>query len=118
MIMQVRLAADEPLVDQCWDLPALAQEYHQFNAFYEHDIAQFEEMGSTATPPSAADCFVRRFMLPVRLFPILQKDPNLPLDMLPKAWPGTIGRNLFTHYRNLLTPQVDPFIDKVVAGER
>ena len=109
----------QELVDQCWDLPALADEYRRFNDFYQNDLAQFEKMSdSSKTTPSAEDCFVRRFMLPVRLFPILQKDPNLPLDMLPQDWPGTIGRNLFTHYRNLLTPKVDPFIDKVVAGER
>lgn len=110
----------QALLDQCWDLPALAEEYRRFNNFYENDLAQFEKMGNSSEDdsPSAEDCFVRRFMLPVRLFPILQKDPNLPLDLLPDDWPGTIGRNLFTHYRSLLAEKVDPFIDKVVAGDR
>lgn len=117
------------LVDQCWNLPTLAEEYRHFNSFYQHDFAQFKMIRSNlkrgqlaGNPPEGKtfeeDCFVRRFMLPVRLFPILQQDPNLPLDMLPQDWPGTIGRNLFTDYRNQLTPIVDPFIEKVINGER
>ncbi|MFT7583604.1 MAG: phenylacetic acid degradation operon negative regulatory protein [Cellvibrionaceae bacterium] len=119
----------QELVAQCWNLPVLADEYRRFNDFYESDLAEFKKIGhhskpapSTKAPVKAPvfeeECFVRRFMLPVRLFPILQKDPNLPLNMLPKDWPGITGRKLFTHYRNLLTPIVDPFIDQVVAGER
>lgn len=109
----------QALLDQCWDLPALAEEYRQFNRFYKNDLAQFEKMGhASGTQTAAEDRFVRHFMLPVRLFPILQKDPNLPLDLLPPDWPGTTGRNLFTHYRNRLAHSVDPFIDTVVAGER
>lgn len=98
------------IVDLCWDLEELIGQYEQFNTAYQQDFDQFK----VETDPIPADCFVKRFMLTVKLFPILQKDPNLPLSMLPKAWPGAVGRKLFSEYRTLLTPIVDTFIDEII----
>ncbi|MFK7804691.1 MAG: PaaX family transcriptional regulator C-terminal domain-containing protein [Anaerolineae bacterium] len=104
----------QQLVEQCWDLPALADEYRCFNNTYAQNLTNPKKINKSG----AEEAFQSHFMLTVQLFPILQKDPNLPLKMLPEDWPGTLGRQTFTRYRNLLTPMVDPFIDKVVNGER
>ncbi len=100
----------QEIVDLCWDLAELTREYQAFNRFYEQDMAAFKQENQ----PDPAEAFVKRFMLTVRLFPILQKDPNLPLSMLPDEWPGTIGRDLFSEYRKLLTPYVDQFLDQTI----
>ena len=103
------LLTTQELVSQCWDLDDLTSDYIEFSRFSEQELAQFKK-----AEPTPADCFVKRFMLTVRLFPILQKDPNLPLSMLPDQWPGELGRKLFTQYRTMLTPSVDQFIDGIL----
>ncbi len=104
------LLTPQEIVNLCWDLAELTTEYEAFNQFYEQDLAEFKN----EKEPDPAESFVKRFMLTVRLFPILQKDPNLPLSMLPSNWPGTIGRQLFADYRKLLTPLADHFLDQTL----
>ena len=106
-------ATTQELMHQSWDLTGVAAEYEQFNKIIQQQIDQFEAEGI----PSAEICFQQHFRLTAQLFPILQKDPNFPQDMLPSNWPGTTGRKLFNNYREILTPVVSPFIDQVISND-
>lgn len=98
------------LVQLCWDLEGLSAEYDQFNGYYQKVLEAFAGIAD----PDPEACFVRRAWLTIHLFPILQKDPNLPLTLLPNNWSGRIGRTLFTEYRKVLTPFSDQFMATIL----
>lgn len=106
-------AEPSTLINQAWNLEEISADYVVFNEILKHNMANFNSQSN----PSAADAFRHHFHLTTQLFPILQKDPNLPLDMLPPDWAGTVGQKLFRQFRNQLTPIVNPFIDQVLADK-
>lgn len=104
-------AENSALINQAWDLEDVSADYLVFNQSVQQKMAGFNSKDN----PSAEEAFHHHFHLTTQLFPILQKDPNLPLDMLPINWAGTIGRKLFNQFRDQLTPIVDQFIDQVLS---
>jgi phenylacetic acid degradation operon negative regulatory protein len=107
--------SDLELVARCWDIPALEEAYHSFvgrhQIPYDTLVAAYEAGEAVPTPEV---CFVRRFWLTYDFQPFPRKDPNLPRELLPDPWMGSVARQLFAGYRHLLSLGIGDFIDKQV----
>ncbi|MEM8860371.1 MAG: hypothetical protein AAGD96_18750, partial [Chloroflexota bacterium] len=67
-------SSSEKLIEQSWDLDAIAADFVVFNKIVQEKLKILESQ----IKPSPERCFVEHFMLTAQLFPILQKDPNFP----------------------------------------
>ena len=76
-------AMDAVLVEDGWDLKALAQRYRAF-------VSRFERvLGALAEPPLPETGFVLRTLLIHEYRRLHLRDPLLPERLLPPEWPGT-----------------------------
>lgn len=102
----------DELVHRSWDLGALADLYAEF--IDEHRPAR-DRLRRATRPPSGEVAFAT-FTLALhdwRKFPYL--DPNLPAELLPARWPGTVAAALFHDVRERLEPAALAFAADVVA---
>ncbi|PZR62856.1 MAG: hypothetical protein DLM53_05520 [Candidatus Eremiobacter antarcticus] len=100
--------SDHDVVEQCWDLPRIAQEYRRFIEHYRplcRRAARLHQRGRLKD----AHAFALRFALThdFRRFPFI--DPDLPHALLPSGWPGTVARRLFNDYHGMLAPAAERF---------
>jgi phenylacetic acid degradation operon negative regulatory protein len=84
----------QTIMDQTFKLPQVAHMWAQF-------IRRFETVRAAGLAPHEA--FYVRTLLIHEYRRVLLRDPNLPAEFLPAAWPGLQGRTLcHTLYRDLL----------------
>jgi phenylacetic acid degradation operon negative regulatory protein len=102
------------MVSRCWDVPAIARQY---DAFVKHYRPAYRRDAALRRRRALSDAsaFVHRFALThdFRRFPFL--DPDLPAQLLPRAWPGTQARELFESYHALLTDGALRFFSTTAA---
>lgn len=109
---------DHELVQRCWDLPALQQEYAAFVEHYAPEYALAQLLLAPGGAGLAAERrFVRRFWLTYDFQPFPRRDPNLPPALLPTPWVGTAARQLFSGYRRLLSHDLGEFLDQALRDE-
>lgn len=80
----------QALVRDCWNLKSIAQDYQRF-------IKRFQPVMRSLEAADAVDpeqCFVVRTLLMHEFRRVLLRDPQLPEQLLPKAWPGGIARRI------------------------
>jgi phenylacetic acid degradation operon negative regulatory protein len=104
-------ADNRDVVATCWPLDELAADYAGFLARYGPDYDAYRRGALSLSP---AECFVRRFWLTFNFQRFPLKDPNLPVELLPHDWPGTVAREMFRHYRDLLGEGMGDFMDRIV----
>jgi len=76
-------ATDAVLIEEGWDLKALAQRYRVF-------VSRFERvLGALSEPPGHETGFVLRTLLIHEYRRLHLRDPLLPERLLPPEWPGT-----------------------------
>ena len=76
-------ATDAVLIEEGWDLQALAQRYRTF-------VSRFERvLKALSAPPSPQTGFVLRTLLIHEYRRLHLRDPLLPERVLPPEWPGT-----------------------------
>ena len=77
------------LVEQCWDLNDVIKGYQQL-------IADFESLPDLLSNASASpqDAFMARALIVHAFRRAMLHDPQLPLQLLPSDWPGTIAYEL------------------------
>jgi phenylacetic acid degradation operon negative regulatory protein len=76
-------ATDAVLIEEGWDLKALAQRYRAF-------VSRFERvLGALSEPPDHETGFVLRTLLIHEYRRLHLRDPLLPERLLPPEWPGT-----------------------------
>lgn len=78
------------LVDQCWNLGAVADEYRAFVDLFR-PVAQ-ELRAAAALDPE--QCFVLRALLMHEFRRVQLRDPLLPRQLEPSNWPGDAARDL------------------------
>lgn len=94
------VAPNRSLVQQAWNLAALAQHYTEFVARYAPIEAALRGHG---VPPPLA--FLGRTLLIHDWRRLLLRDPQLPAELLPREWPGERARQVCRRlYRLLLAP--------------
>ena len=87
--------SDRQLLEKCWDLPSIAQQYREFIAQYEPRLD--EEHARRRL--SDRQAFVERMWLVHDYRKFTYVDPGLPSTLLPAHWPGSKAASLFrAHY--------------------
>lgn len=76
-------ATDAVLIEEGWDLKALAQRYRVFASRFERVL------GALSEPPGHETGFVLRTLLIHEYRRLHLRDPLLPERLLPPEWPGT-----------------------------
>ena len=94
---------DRELLEQCWDLPAIAQQYREFIARYEPRLQH--ERSTQAL--SDDETFVERMWLVHDYRKFTYVDPGLPSTLLPAHWPGTAAAALFREYYALISGKAE-----------
>lgn len=81
---------DVALARRCWDVDSLATDYRTFIAKYAP-----ESHNTTTLELTPQESFVTRTLMTYeyRRFPF--RDPDLPLRLLPAAWPGHVAHSVF-----------------------
>lgn len=89
------LGSGPELVAQAWDLPDLADRYQRF-------LAATESLGESAEDVDGTEAATRLAVLVHRWrrFPFL--DPDLPRELLPADWPGSVSAQRFANVRAAL----------------
>ncbi len=86
-------ASDADLVARAWNLGELADRYQSFAEQYQPFVAT-QGSKAQAQPIAAATAFLLRTLLIHDYRRLLLRDPQLPPELLPTDWPGTIAREL------------------------
>lgn len=103
---------NQQIVEKCWDLESLENDYAAFVSHWEPRFQQFSRSG----PWSDEQSFQESFWLTYDFQPFPRKDPNLPLALLPSHWPGHRARQLYSEYRELLREQMPRFFKNLSAS--
>jgi phenylacetic acid degradation operon negative regulatory protein len=94
------------LVDHCWELDKVVEGYRRF-------IASFGPLLKLVIKKSARDpeqAFVIRTLLIHAFRRVQLHDPQLPLDLLPKKWPGTAAYELCHEIYQLTYKEAEQYI--------
>lgn len=103
------------LIRRSWNLELLAGQYRAFIQRFQPQHQALLRQIENSTPPAPEEAFVQRFWLThsFQSFPL--RDPNLPLELLPRDWVGTAARQLFEDHHRLLGRYATPFVDDLLA---
>jgi len=104
------LAHDRELVSRCWDLSRLAADYEAFNA-------ENSDLAKRAGALVGAEAMVERTRVTAtfRHFPF--KDPRLPQELRPDAWPGVEAHEIFHDVHATLGPPSRAYIAGVLGRD-
>ena len=105
------------LIQRCWDLQELEQQYQDFVARYQPEYDRFADLSPQALCANAQECFIRRFWITHEFQALPLRDPNLPTELLPPDWIGFTARQLVQQYRALLGDPANRFIQAVMNGD-
>jgi len=96
---------DRQLLEKCWDLPAIAQQYRDFIEYYQPRLdAERAKHGL-----SDEDAFVERMWLVHDFRKFTYIDPGLPSTLLPAHWPGNLAAALFREYYATISKKAEYF---------
>jgi phenylacetic acid degradation operon negative regulatory protein len=98
---------DRELLEQCWDLPAIARQYRDFIAYYELRL----KAERTRDGLSDEEAFVERMWLVHDYRKFVYVDPGLPSTLLPAHWPGTAAAALFREYYGAISSKAERFFE-------
>lgn len=99
----------ESIVFEIWPVLELAHRYKKYLTRME------KEADALNTQPGAGQSMPFLYLYGSELFEIIQDDPQLPLELLPADWLGPKVAGAFWEIRERLLPDVNNFIDGVLA---
>jgi phenylacetic acid degradation operon negative regulatory protein len=95
------------LAQQCWPLERTAVAYRRFLRLF----SPLEGVLDAAMPIAELDAFVARILLIHEYRRIILRDPALPCELLPSAWPGEAARELCGKLYHRLLPASERWLD-------
>jgi phenylacetic acid degradation operon negative regulatory protein len=118
---------DQEMTARCWDLAQLNRDYSEFVQTYRPKLASIR---SGELSPQTSLVLRTELVHDYRKFPF--RDPDLPTELLPKAWRGAEAHELFRPSagggaaglplppppHDLLAPAADRFIDEALAAPK
>ena len=107
---------DREVVERCWDMRGLNQQYARFIARWEPEFEKCTQALVRGDGLSPANCFAQRFWITHEYSPFPRLDPNLPVALLPDGWLGDRAAEVFNGYRNLLNERSNEFIETALTG--
>lgn len=96
---------DRELLEKCWDLPAIADQYRDFIARYEPRLKAERAHNGMRDD----EAFVERMWLVHDFRKFTYVDPGLPSTLLPAHWPGTVAGALFREYYATISNKAETF---------
>lgn len=87
--------SDRELTSKVWNLDKIESNYHKFVDDWK------KEKGTVGRNPLKIKDLARRMQL--RYLNIAQKDPHLPLELLPEKWPSEGIKNVLSSIRSILS---------------
>jgi phenylacetic acid degradation operon negative regulatory protein len=100
---------DLDMVERCWDLKSLGRDYQDF----VHRLETLPRTDDLAGLPGPEALRLRiELVSSYRHFPF--RDPDLPPELLPEAWPGHRAHELFAAAHEALGPPADAFVTAVL----
>ncbi len=102
---------DREIVERCWDLKGLNQQYSKFIAKWEPEYEKCTRRLVNGDGLPSSECFAQRFWITHEYSPFPRLDPNLPSVLLPEGWLGDNAAAMFNGYRNLLNEHTNEFIE-------
>jgi len=96
---------DRQLLEKCWDLPAIAEQYRHFIDYYQPRL-DAERANRAMTDEEA---FVERMWLVHDYRKFTYIDPGLPSTLLPAHWPGNLAAALFREYYAAISKKAEYF---------
>lgn len=114
--LQLTIGDDREIVERCWDLKSLNQQYARFIARWEPEYDKCTQQLVRGDGLAAAHCFAQRFWITHEYSPFPRLDPNLPTALLPEGWLGTQAVEVFKGYRSLLNEQSNDFIQNAMQS--
>lgn len=109
--MKLHFASEQDIVNRCWDLGTLNQDYERFLSKYESGYRRAVKKDQSLNP---AESFVQRFWLTIDYLQFPRRDPNLPPALQPNGWLGTKASKIFQDYHELLREPSDRFVGDVL----
>ncbi len=97
--------SDRELLEKCWNLPAIAEQYREFVARYEPRLQTERARGALRDD----EAFVERMWLVHDYRKFTYVDPGLPSTLLPAHWPGTVAGSLFREYYAAISSKAEYF---------
>jgi len=83
------------LIEETWDLPALAARYEDF-------LARWRPLAEASRSPGPADPLTTKLLLFTEWLQIVRADPRLPAQHLPGQWPAAAAEDLFRAANDLV----------------
>src|SRR4051794_25063645 len=102
------------LVAESWNLERTADAYRKFSTSFA-PIKALLELGETLSDSQA---FTARILLIHHYRRIVLRDPQLPVELLPKNWPGRQARSLCSEIYRLLLPGSERWLDAHATNEK
>jgi phenylacetic acid degradation operon negative regulatory protein len=103
-------ATDLDMVQRCWDLPALGRDYRDLVARLDA-LPSVDDLAALSGPEALR--LRIGLVSDYRHFPF--RDPDLPSELLPEAWPGHRAHELFVAAHERLAKPADAFLDEVLG---
>lgn len=114
--MELYDAAEEEIVDKCWDLVTLNIEYEKFLEKYENIYQQLREDIESGLELNTEECFRVRFWMTLEYSQFPRRDPNLPLNLLKPGWQGRKAMELFAASHQQLKDPAEKFVSEVFGS--
>lgn len=102
------------LVRTCCDLDRIEKRYDEF---IERFSGLDRALDSGKPAPDPETCFLVRTLLIDGYRRILLKDPQLPVELLPKAWPGDQARDITTRIYRALGDRAESHLQSICETE-
>ena len=102
------LATARKLAKACWPLERTAAAYARFITLF----TPLETALDAAMPIAPIDALVARILLIHEYRRIILRDPALPAELLPSAWPGAAARELCGRLYHRLLPASEDWLDR------
>ncbi|HXX82566.1 MAG TPA: phenylacetic acid degradation operon negative regulatory protein PaaX [Casimicrobiaceae bacterium] len=101
------------IAGECWDLDAVSREYRAFIRRFERALHALGQ-GRAVDPEQ---CFVVRTLLIHAFRRATLRDPQLPRELLPSAWPGRAAYALCRDFYRLTQARAERHLAATLEGE-
>ncbi|WP_188503837.1 PaaX family transcriptional regulator [Nesterenkonia alkaliphila] len=102
------LTSDEELVSRCWDLNKLTEDYQDF-------IKRYSAMEGGKLPEGQG-ALKTQIELLADTRRLTFRDPNLPIELQPKNWPGREAFELFRRLHFRLSMPATSYVESVIGA--
>jgi phenylacetic acid degradation operon negative regulatory protein len=94
------------LVSRAWDLEKIGADYREFVEAMQPVVDAIDDRATDR------DAYTARFQLVHAWRTFLFRDPGLPPDLLPAAWPGDDAAKFFDTHADRLRPAAERFVNE------